>query len=70
MVLWKTLFFIQTYRYPEVFCNCHVAAIFKTSVLKEVCILHPLSHPLSPQEHYNPANTTKIENKPSLYKRS
>ena len=56
---WKTFFFIQTYRYPEVSCNRHVAAIFKTSVLKEVRTLYPLS----PQPHYNPANTTKVRNK-------
>ena len=40
-------------------CNRHVAAIFKASVLKEVRILYPLS----PQQHYNAANTTKVQNK-------
>ena len=56
---WKTFFFIQTYSYPEVSYNHHAAAIFKTSVLKEVRILYPLS----PQQHCNPANTTKVQNK-------
>ena len=37
---WKTFFFIQTYRYPEVWCNRHVAALFETSVLKKVRILY------------------------------
>ena len=54
---WKTFFFIQTYRYPKVWCNRHVAAFFEISVLKEVFILYPLS----PQKHYNAANTTKVQ---------
>ena len=29
MVLWKTFFFIQSYCYADVWCNCHVVAIFK-----------------------------------------
>ena len=36
----KTLFFIQNYRYPEVWCNCHTAAFFETSILKEVRIFY------------------------------
>ena len=54
---WKTFFFIQIYCYPKVWCNRHVAVIFKTSVLKEVRILYPLS----PQQDYYPANTTKVQ---------
>ena len=50
---WKTLFFTQMYRYPEVRYNRHVAAFFETNVLKEVRILHSLS----PQQHHNTANT-------------
>ena len=46
---WKNLYFIQAYRYSEVVLNHHVFAFFKTSVLKEVRILCPLS----PQYHYN-----------------
>ena len=53
---WKTFFFIQTYRYPEVWCNRHVAAFFETSVLKEVRILYLLS----PQQYDNAANTKKV----------
>ena len=34
--------FTQIYRYQEAWCNRYVAAFFQTSVLKEVCILHPL----------------------------
>ena len=26
---WKAFFSIQTYRYPEVWCNCHIAALLK-----------------------------------------
>ena len=41
---WKTLFFIQISRYPEVWYNRHVAAFFEKIVLKEVrvyaCYLH------------------------------
>ena len=40
---WKTLFFTQMYRYPEVRYNRHDAAFFETNVLKEVRILHSLS---------------------------
>ena len=40
---WKTLFLTQIYRYPEVWYNRHVAEFLETSVLKEVCILCPLS---------------------------
>ena len=40
---WTTLFFIQNYRFPEVWDNRHVAAFFETRVLKEVRILYPLS---------------------------
>ena len=38
-----TFLVIQIYCYPEVWCNRDVAAFFKTSVLKEVLILYPLS---------------------------
>ena len=38
----KAFFFIQTYRYPEVWCNHHVAALFEASILKKVRILHTL----------------------------
>ena len=48
---WKT-FFIQTYRYPEVWCNRHVAALFETSILKKVRILYSLFS----QQHYNAPN--------------
>ena len=51
---WKTFFFIQTYRYPEVWCKLDVAALFETSILKKVRILYSLF----PQEHYNAANIT------------
>ena len=40
---WKTLFFIQIYRYLEVCYNRHVGEFFETSVLKEVRIFYPLS---------------------------
>ena len=40
---WKTLFFMQIYHYPAVWCNRHVAAFFDISILKQVCILCPLS---------------------------
>ena len=50
---WKTLFFIQIYRYPEVWYNPGFAAFFDTSVLKEVHVLYPLS----PQSHHNAANS-------------
>ena len=40
---WKTLFFTQIQHYPEFWCNRHVAAFLATSVLKQVCILCPLS---------------------------
>ena len=40
---WKTLFFMQIYRKPVVWCNRHVVAFFEASVLKEVRILYPLS---------------------------
>ena len=53
---WKTFFFIQTYRYPEVWYNRHVAALFGTSILKKVRILYSLF----PQQHYNAANTTML----------
>ena len=36
---WKTLFFIEICHYPEVWCNCYVAAFFESSLLKEVRIL-------------------------------
>ena len=50
---WKTLFFTQSYCYPEVWCNRHIAAaFFKISVLEEARILSPLS----PQQHCNAAN--------------
>ena len=35
---WKTFLLIQTYRYPEVWCNRHVAAFLETSILKKVLI--------------------------------
>ena len=38
---WKILFFIQIFRYPEVWRNRHVAVFFKIRVLKEVRILYP-----------------------------
>ena len=60
---WKTFFFIQTYRYPEVWCDRHVAALFETSILKEVRILYPLCL----KQHYNAANTTKVQNKASTF---
>ena len=41
--IWKILCFTQIYRYPEVRCNCHVAAFFEISVLKGVRILFSLS---------------------------
>ena len=47
------IFFIQIYRYPEVWWNRHFAVFFETSVLQEVCILYRLS----PQQHSNDANT-------------
>ena len=40
---YKALFFMQIYRYTETWYNCHVAAFFVTSVLKEVRILYPWS---------------------------
>ena len=40
---WKTLFFMQIYHYSEVWCNRRVAAFFDISVLKQICILCPLS---------------------------
>ena len=49
---WET-FLIQVYRYPEIFCNHFAVAFFEAGVLKEVCILCPLS----PQYHYNATNT-------------
>ena len=55
-VITKTFFFIQTYRYTEVWCNRHVAALFETSILKKVRILYSLF----PQQHYNAANTTML----------
>ena len=39
----KQYFFSQINRYPEAWCNRHVAVFFQTSVLKEVRILCPLS---------------------------
>ena len=39
----KQYFFTKINRYPEAWCNRHVAAFFQTSVLKEVRILSPLS---------------------------
>ena len=39
---WKTFFFIQAYRYPEVWCNRHVAVLFETSILKKARILYSL----------------------------
>ena len=51
---WKTLFFIQIYRQPELWLNRHITVFFETSVLKEVRVLYPLS----PQQHCN-ATTTK-----------
>ena len=50
---WKALFFMQIYRYPEVWWNRHVGLFFETSFLKEVRILCLLS----PHWHYNAANT-------------
>ena len=38
-----TKFFIQIYCYTEVWCSYHVDVFLETSVLKEVCILCPLS---------------------------
>ena len=40
----KTLFFIQIYRYREVFFKYHIVAFF---ILKEVRILRPLFNALS-----------------------
>ena len=40
---WKTSFFTRIYRYLKVWCDRHVAALFETSVLKEVRILCMLS---------------------------
>ena len=51
------IFFIQFSRYPEVWYNHHVVALFETSVLKEVRILHPLS----PQKHYNATNNKGLK---------
>ena len=56
-----SFFAIQTCRYPDVSCNRHVAALFETSVLKDVRILNPLS----PQKHYDAGNTIKVQNKAS-----
>ena len=39
----KTLFFIQTYHYPKVWCNGLAFSFFKTIILKEVRILYSLS---------------------------
>ena len=39
---WKALFFIQIYRYAEVWCNHHVAALVETSISKKVRILYSL----------------------------
>ena len=50
---WKTVFFIQIYLRPKVWCNSYVAAFFETNVLNEIHTLYPLS----PQKHYNTANT-------------
>ena len=36
-------FFTQINCYPEGWCNCPVTTFFQTSVLREVCILCPLS---------------------------
>ena len=47
------LYFIQIYRYLKVLRNFHVAVFFETSVLKEVCVLYPLS----PQYYNNIVNT-------------
>ena len=43
---WKTLLFIQTYHYPEVWYNRHVAAFFETSVWKKfaICIRYLLKN--------------------------
>ena len=49
----KQYFFTQTYCYSEAWCNCHAAAFFRTSVLKEVHILYPLS----PHKYYDDANS-------------
>ena len=56
-----SFFIIQTCRYLDVSCNRHVAALFKTSVLKYVRILNPLS----PQKRYDAGNTIKVQNKAS-----
>ena len=42
-VITASSIFTQIYRYPEAYCNRHVAAFFETNVLKEVRILCPLS---------------------------
>ena len=47
---------MQICRYPEVWCNCHVASFFEASVLNEVRSLYSLS----PQELYN-ADDIKIK---------
>ena len=39
----KQYFFTQIYCYSEAWCNCHAAAFFQASVLKEVHVLYPLS---------------------------
>ena len=44
---------MEFYRYPEVWCNCHVASFFETSALKKVRIFYLLS----PQKHYNATDT-------------
>ena len=54
---WKQYFFTQIHHYPEAWCNRHVAAFFKTSVLKEVRILCPLSL----QQYYNDAYHQRLK---------
>ena len=44
---------MQIYGYPAVWCNPHVAAIFQTSVLKEVHILDLFS-----PQYYSAASMT------------
>ena len=38
----EDIFFIQTYPYPEVWCNRHAAALFKTGILEEDRMLYSL----------------------------
>ena len=55
---------MQSYRYPEIWRNRHVAAFFETRVLKEVRTLYLLS----PQEYCNDVNKASSKIKFMLLK--